>query len=133
MPTLDVNWIAVVVAAVAPMIIGTLWYGPLFGKLWMRSLGKTSEELGSPSTGIAVSIVASLITATIVSVVINAVGAGTIMEGIVWGVLLSVGLIATSTATNSVYENKSWTVTFLFIAYQVVTLAVMGAIVAAWG
>ncbi len=26
-------------------IIGALWYGPLFGKIWMRSWGKTESDL----------------------------------------------------------------------------------------
>ena len=28
-----------------PMILGMLWYGPLFGKPWMRAVGKTQDEL----------------------------------------------------------------------------------------
>ena len=35
----QVNWIAIVIVAVFNMILGTLWYGPLFGKLWMRIIG----------------------------------------------------------------------------------------------
>lgn len=32
----SINYLAVLIAAVASMIIGFLGYGPLFGKAWMR-------------------------------------------------------------------------------------------------
>ncbi len=41
----DVNYLAVLVSAVAAMFVGALWYGPLFGKMWMQLVGKTEEEL----------------------------------------------------------------------------------------
>ncbi len=31
-----VNWLAVVLGAVAFFVVGALWYGPLFGKVWQR-------------------------------------------------------------------------------------------------
>jgi hypothetical protein len=42
---MDVNWIAVVVAAVSAFVAGGIWYGPLFGKKWMTLNGFTEEEL----------------------------------------------------------------------------------------
>ena len=41
----EVNFLAVAVAALAPMVIGGIWYGPLFGKLWMSAHGYTPERL----------------------------------------------------------------------------------------
>ena len=41
----DVNYLAVLVSAIAAMFVGALWYGPLFGKTWMKYMGKTEEEL----------------------------------------------------------------------------------------
>lgn len=41
----DVNYLAVLVSGVAAMIIGAIWYGPIFGKKWMAYTGKTEEQL----------------------------------------------------------------------------------------
>ena len=42
----EINWIAVVVAAVACFLLGGLWYSPvLFGKAWQRETGLTDEQL----------------------------------------------------------------------------------------
>lgn len=35
----DVNWLAIVAAAVAAFVVGFLWYGPLFGKRWADAMG----------------------------------------------------------------------------------------------
>jgi len=33
------------VAALIPMLVGSIWYGPLFGKSWMKTNGFTEESL----------------------------------------------------------------------------------------
>ena len=42
----EVNWIAIVVAAVGSFLLGGLWYSPvLFGKAWQREVGLTDEQM----------------------------------------------------------------------------------------
>ena len=41
------NYLALLVAALVPMVIGYLWYGPLFGKTWMNSTGMTEAKMKS--------------------------------------------------------------------------------------
>ncbi|MBX7539864.1 DUF1761 domain-containing protein [Qipengyuania sphaerica] len=45
MNILDVNWLAVVLAALAGFVVGGLWYGPIMGKSWMAAVGKTEDDL----------------------------------------------------------------------------------------
>ncbi|MCC6410274.1 MAG: DUF1761 domain-containing protein [Saprospiraceae bacterium] len=40
-----INWIAVLCSALVPLVVGFVWYGPLFGKAWMRATGLTEEQL----------------------------------------------------------------------------------------
>lgn len=42
MPT---NFYMFFVAAIIPFVLGALWYGPLFGKPWMKMNGFTEESL----------------------------------------------------------------------------------------
>jgi hypothetical protein len=42
-----VNWLAILVAALAGLAVGGIWYGPLFGKAWMRESGVTMEKVRS--------------------------------------------------------------------------------------
>jgi len=39
------NLLAIFGAALIPMIVGAVYYGPLFGNAWMKEVGKTKEEL----------------------------------------------------------------------------------------
>jgi Protein of unknown function (DUF1761) len=40
------NFIAVLVASLASLLIGYVWYNPkVFGSIWMREAGLTEEEL----------------------------------------------------------------------------------------
>lgn len=134
MPSFDVNWLAVLVATLAAMVIGFLWYGPIFGKIWLGAMGKTQEEIAQAGSNLAIpiSVVTAAMTALALAVVMGAAGADTIPEGIVWGLFASIGFIGTSQMNNAVYEGRNSTVTMLYIFYQLVTLAVMGTIIAAW-
>ena len=42
----EVNWLAVLTAAISSFLLGGLWYSPaLFFKAWQRSAGLTDEQL----------------------------------------------------------------------------------------
>ena len=44
--TTDLNYWAIIVATLAGMIVGALWYSPLmFSGTWLRLIGKTSDEI----------------------------------------------------------------------------------------
>ncbi|NNC72085.1 MAG: DUF1761 domain-containing protein [Sphingomonadaceae bacterium] len=40
-----VNWLAVVLAALAGFVVGGIWYGPLLGKRWMAAIGMTEDDM----------------------------------------------------------------------------------------
>jgi hypothetical protein len=39
MEEMHINWVAILVAVVANVILGFIWYTPLFGKAWAKELG----------------------------------------------------------------------------------------------
>jgi hypothetical protein len=45
METITVNYWAIASGAVLSMIIGAIWYGPLFGKKWMEIVGVNPADL----------------------------------------------------------------------------------------
>ncbi len=42
---LIVNYFAIATGAVLSMVLGALWYGPLFGKKWMEIVGVNSADI----------------------------------------------------------------------------------------
>ena len=39
MESLSVNYLAIFIGAVISMVVGAIWYGPVFGKMWMTIIG----------------------------------------------------------------------------------------------
>lgn len=44
---MEVPFIIFLVAAIIPLAVGSLWYGPLFGKFWMKASGVDEEKMKS--------------------------------------------------------------------------------------
>lgn len=42
---MEMNFYAILVAALSTLLVGFVWYGPLFGKAWMTENGFSEEEL----------------------------------------------------------------------------------------
>ncbi|WP_386128614.1 DUF1761 domain-containing protein [Winogradskyella litorisediminis] len=79
------NYLAIVVAALVPIVLGFLWYNPiLFGGFWMRESGMTEEKLRSGN--MAVIFIVSLIFSFFLSMflqtlVIHQIGAVQLIGG----------------------------------------------------
>ncbi|HSG01396.1 MAG TPA: DUF1761 domain-containing protein [Vicinamibacterales bacterium] len=46
----DIDWLAVIVATIAATVIGILWFGPIFGKVWAKG-GGTAVDFKNPDWG----------------------------------------------------------------------------------
>jgi hypothetical protein len=67
---MDINWIAVVVAALMPMALGFAWYHPkVLGNAWMKEAGLTEEDIQGGNMGMifGLSFVLSLLLAMFVN------------------------------------------------------------------
>ena len=58
------NWLAVLVAAIVNMVVGFLWYGPLFSGLFLRLIGKRKEEIEASPLVYPLGSVMGLVTTT---------------------------------------------------------------------
>jgi mannitol-specific phosphotransferase system IIBC component len=127
-----VNWIAVVLGGVFSMILGFLWYGPLFGKLWLRTIGKTADELKSSAGMYILAFVAALVTAYVLAVLVSALGVTTWWRGAVLGAVVSVGIGAASALVNGLFLRNTVSSWALFALYQLVLYTVEGIVFAVW-
>ncbi len=127
------SYLAVIVAAIAQYILGFLWYGPLFGKTWRALMGVKDQSMGAGMGKTLVwSFIGSLVTAGVLRKFATMVGATSVGAGISLGAMVWLGFIATVTLASVLYEKRSVNLYILNNAYQLVSLVVMGAIVAAW-
>ena len=63
----ETSIVAILLATVTSIVIGMLWYGPLFGKMWMQLVDKKREELEAKPTDYLFNIVSALLTSIVLS------------------------------------------------------------------
>lgn len=130
MPFTDVNWLAVIVAAVINMFVGFLWYGPLFGERWMQLIGKKAEDFESDSSMYVIGGVSALVSAYVLAVIVGASGVTSLVGGALIGLFVWVGIGATGTLVYTTFEGPPRSVWFLHAMYQAVVFVINGAIFA---
>jgi hypothetical protein len=133
----DINFLAVLVAAVAAFLLGAIWYSPLlFAKQWMQVHGYTPEKLkamqAQTKRAYAISFVSLLVMAAVMAMLIAIIHMSSVTAGIKLGVLCWVGFAATIGLMANMYSDKPLKAFLLDAGYQLVYFVAMGAILAAW-
>lgn len=135
----SVNFLAVLVAALIPMVIGSIWYGPLFGKKWMNLEGKTEEDLRAsfnPMKSYGVTFVFAIVMAFVLTHVLNAwqdaYTVSGVMAGIQGGFWMWLGFVVTIGWQQVAFSGQNLTLWVLNTLYNLVTLMAMGALLGAW-
>lgn len=128
-----VNYLAVVVAAIAAVVIGILYYGVAgLGDRLARMSGMTPLS-GPPSpTQFAIGVVVALVNAWVLALLSLNLGGSSIADGILLGVLVWLGFGATLKAAQVVFERRSWNAWILTGVHDVIIQIVMAAIVTVW-
>ncbi len=134
MPHVDINYLAVVVAAAINMVVGAVWYSPaLFAKQWSALVGRKMEDMRkNAGPGYAISAVGALLQAWILSYFVSYAQADTAVKGAVVGFWLWVGFVAITQGVNTVFagtRKKLWAIN---TGYFLVVLLINGALLAVW-
>lgn len=124
---------AVLVAALSTFLIGGLWYSPaVFGKAWMRENGFTEEGMKNSNM---VKIFGLAFFLALIAAVNLAMFMGPEDKpemGALWGFLAGFGWVATFVGTHYLFERKSFRLFLINAGYSIVSLTLMGVIIAAW-
>lgn len=131
-----VNLVTILVAAIAYMVVGFLWYGPLFGKVWMKAMGITASDMekNKDKMGMIYGLtsLAALVTSYVLAHFIFYAGEKTALGGAKIAFWVWVGFVVTKSIVDTLFENKKWDIFYLNMGYQLVGLLVMGAILGVW-
>ena len=137
---LGVNVWAVLVAAVATMVVGFLWYSPaLFANSWMKLMGydpndkeKIAEMQKSAAPSYFMSLVASSLAAFVLGKLITVSGFSNAVDGLKIGLVVWLGFVTTVQFTNALFSRQRNRLYMINTGYQLVSYVVMGAIMGAW-
>ena len=137
---MEINFLAVGLAALAGIIIGAVWFGPkTFFPLWWKFLGKKpSEQPGTDNMAVILgsTFVAAAIQAIVMAVFVGlaeqAAGSMDTVTGLAIGSLVGAGFAATASLSHHLFGGfaiKAWV---LEAGQDIVSLAAMGAIIASF-
>ncbi|MBI2436666.1 MAG: DUF1761 domain-containing protein [Candidatus Magasanikbacteria bacterium] len=136
-----INYLAVLVSALANMVLGFLWFGPVFGKVWMKTSGMTAEKLEeSKKKGMAVSYVLMVIGSLLMAYVLahalifgNAyLGTSGWSSGVMVGFWNWLGFVLPVTIGVVLWDGKPWKFWAVTYLYNLVGFMLMGIILAIW-
>jgi hypothetical protein len=127
-----VNWLSVFVAALSGFVIGSLWYGPLFGKVWMNLTGMTKEKGAQANMALTFggAYVLNVLAATGMAA-LNGEHTGWLF-GLHTGLFSAFFFVATALGIIYLFEMRPFKLWLINAGYQIVNFAAMGAILGAW-
>jgi len=134
----QINYIAVLVAAILYFVLGALWYSPvLFSKPWMESIGMTQEDMEGTSPLIYLApIILYLIAALVVAFLIKAIGITSIFGGLLLGFLGWLGFMIPGVGSSSVFQAQNFAQPMklfqITIGYHLLGFLILGALLALW-
>ena len=133
-----VNYWAVLVSAIVSLGIGSVWYGPLFGKLFMHEVGMDSwpaekrEAMKKRMVGsYIIQGIASFVLFYFVAGLIVGFAHTTLGGGIMTAFWIWVGFVLPVKVGDLIWNGKT-KLFFLDIGHILVNLLVAGAIIGAW-
>jgi hypothetical protein len=135
----EINWLAVLLAAVSSMVVGAIWYAkPVFGTRWMKLSGITDADT---QKGAAVALIVTFIVSFFTAAVLagSAAIAQHFYEGnfllntILTAIILWIGFTASRMLTHDLFDRRPGTLTALNLAHELVTVVVMGLIIGLFG
>ncbi len=131
---IQVNYVAVLISAVAAMVVGSVWYGPLLGATWMKLAGLRKEDADKSQMPklYGIMFVGVLVEAYILSHFIHYAGAYSLVNGMKTGVWAWLGFVAPVMLGNYMFTKKPMQLYYIDAGYALVNLVVMGAILGMW-
>lgn len=135
MAEVDINWVVVLAAALTALVVGALWYGPLFGEPWMRSQGldptvvKGQSKKGLRQLLTLVFMLEWMMAACLAYFIGNAAD---LLQGALYGFLSGLPWVGFAIAVNGLFEQKPLSYILINGSYWTVAFTLMGLIIG-WG
>ena len=135
-----VNYLAVVIAAVAAWLAGAGWYMG-FGKTWTSALGTTPEKMqemrGHPGAYLPFiyAFAAELVMAWVLAGLIGHLGPGqvTLRNGIISGAFSWLGFVIPTMLVNNSFVRRDWRLMLIDGGHWLLVLVLIGAIIGTMG
>lgn len=132
---MHVNYPAVLIAAILNMVVGAIWYSPaVFGTKWMELTGKKPGDMqpGSMGKSYGLMFLAALVLAFALAKFVGYLQATTLIGGARAGIWIWIGFVLTTTSGLYIFEGRPAKLYALNNGFHLVSLVIMGALLAVW-
>ena len=129
----NLNWLAIIVAAVSAFILGSLWYSPLmFLNRWMKETGITKDSTKNTNMGklFGLAFLLSFIASFFLAMFIGS-NAGAAF-GALAGFMAGFGWVFTFMGISYLFESRTFAHFIINAMYSIVSLTIMGFIIGVW-
>ena len=131
-----INYLAVLIGALASFVFGWLWYGPLFGKIWAKEMkfSKKDGQAAKKSMGrmLFVNFIGTLVTVFVVANLLAFTDVVSIAQGLQLMFWVWLGFFAAATLLGqATWGGHSATLYVINAAYWLINLLIVAAIVVA--
>jgi hypothetical protein len=134
MKSLQINYLAVLAAAVATFILGAIWY-IAFSEPWMKLAGLTEAQIVASEGGASayvISFITYLIGAYAIAILFKSMNISTLQTGAMTGAMIGALIVGGNIFTNNAYELKPVGLSILNAGFSAISGAAMGAILGGW-
>ena len=127
------NWLAVVMTAVAAYVLGAVYYMAL-ARPWMAAANLTREQIeGSDNkTAYGLAALASAIGAVVLAILIQATGAANAAEGLLLGLVMGIIVTGVGQIPNYAFQFRGAKLFVIDAGYPLLQMLLGGAILGAW-
>ena len=141
MHAMTVNWLSILLAAVAAWLFGGAYYSSL-GKVWMTALGKTEEQCKAEFAGKSAAekalpfvlvFAAEIIMAWALYGILIHVGSFTVRAGLISAAALWFAFVLTTITSNNAFQGRTHRLTLIDSGGWLGAMLIIGAIVGAMG
>ncbi len=134
--TTDLNYLAILVAALVFFIVGGVWYAALFGRPWRNALNLNPDETVQAQRDFPKALAVWFLSGLIISFVLvnlaTALGAVGFGSGVMVGFWAWLGFALPLNLNSLAFEKRSPHVFLINVGFYWVAFALMGGILAAW-
>lgn len=130
----ELNWLAVVVAALAWFGFSAFWYSvPPLSRMWQRESRVDMTDEGPPLVSILLpTFIGYLITTVVIALIVEAVGATTLGEAIALGITLGIAFGVVSALIVQLYERKGGSYWLINGINAVISFTIVTSVLAIW-
>lgn len=133
MENIDINWLAVIVAALTSFVVGGLWYSPLLlGKAWQAENKLSDEQIqgGNKARIFGFTFLWSVVMAANLAFFVS--GVGSLGEVLFYAFAAGFGWVSMGLFVIGLFELKTTRYMLINAGYQTISFLLMGLILGLW-